>query len=386
MTFRYQVVSSSSECARALANGELARTQKEIEREIRETFAKPEYGLNLVGVIKEGIALEDKKCVLELLTSTYRLIDLCDRATLMQSIARFISDEQTKPAQKELEKSLAKWREKSAALLQPVIAQAESEVYEAKASGEPAVAAVPQEPVPPAENTATRGRPSLKRKRPAEEQQAAQGKKPARWAVVDALEIALPSSCEKSVLERPCMAAAVGLEKSLRMVEADDALDMLRCQLITSHAVRTQVQKRDKREQEQDRRLLRSTGPIISKDNSVLDMANRYRRQYAALRALGYTDDLKYKALPPTDVKPFVAGFVDQRLGDSRETPSWIWNEMNFLNTEDVVQNFQKYAEAGMCSVIPGYQILTGDHSDQGALVPHECSQVEMGRRARGCA
>ena len=173
MTFRYQVVSSSSECARALANDKLVRTQKEIEQEIHKTFAKPEYSLNFVGVIKERITLEDKKCVLELLTSTYQLIDLCNRATLMQSIAHLIFNEQTKPAQKKLEKSLAKWREKSAALLQPVIAQAESEIYEAKASDELAVAAVPQKPILLAENTAIRGRPNFKRKHSAEEQQAA---------------------------------------------------------------------------------------------------------------------------------------------------------------------------------------------------------------------
>ena len=77
------MVSSSPECVRKLANSELAWTQKEIEREIYETFTKPEYSLNLVEVIKEGIALKDKKCILELLTSTYQLIDLYDRATLM---------------------------------------------------------------------------------------------------------------------------------------------------------------------------------------------------------------------------------------------------------------------------------------------------------------
>ena len=54
-----------------------------------------------------------------------------------------------------------------------MIAQAESEIYEAKASGELAVAAVPQEPVLLAENTATCKRPNFKRKHPAEEQQAA---------------------------------------------------------------------------------------------------------------------------------------------------------------------------------------------------------------------
>ena len=117
------------------------------------------------------------------------------------------------------------------------------------------------------------------------------------------------------------MTAAVGLKKSLYIVEVDDALDMLRCQLIISHAIRTQVQKWDKWEQEQNRRLLRLMGLIISKDNSVLDMANRYKWQYTALHTLGYTNDLKYKALPSTNVKPFVAGFVDQQFGDSREMP-----------------------------------------------------------------
>lgn len=67
----------------------------------------------------------------------------------------FISNEQTKPVQKKLEKSLAKWQEKNATLLQPVIAQTESEVYEAKASGELATAAMLQKPIPPVENIAT---------------------------------------------------------------------------------------------------------------------------------------------------------------------------------------------------------------------------------------
>ena len=56
---------------------------------------------------------------------------------------------------------------------------------------------------------------------------------------------------------------------------------------------------------------------------------------------------------------------------------------MNFLSAENAVQDFQKYAETGMCSVISDYQILTGVHSNQDALISHECSQIEMERRAR---
>ena len=63
-----------------------------------------------------------------------------------------------------MEKSLAKWQENSATLLQPVIAQTVSKVHKAKASGKPTVAAVFQDLVPLAGNTVTHRREGLKQK------------------------------------------------------------------------------------------------------------------------------------------------------------------------------------------------------------------------------
>ena len=55
--------------------------------------------------------------------------------------------------------------------------------------------------------------------------------------VVNALEIALSSLCEKSVLKHLYIAVAVRLKKSLCIVKVDNALDILQCQLIISYAI-----------------------------------------------------------------------------------------------------------------------------------------------------
>ena len=122
-------------------------------------------------------------------------------------------------------------------------------------------------------------------------------------------------------------------------------MDLLRTHLITSRVYQEQVKKVDKRAKDDLARTTRNMSPFVSKDKNVQDSANMYRRAYAALRNLGYNDELRFKALENEDVQPFAMGFIDQKLGLSKEKISWIWHELNFVSTEDLAENFQKYAE-----------------------------------------
>ena len=74
-------------------------------------------------------------------------------------------------------------------------------------------------------------------------------------------------------------------------------MDLLRTHLITSRVYQEQVKKVDKRAKDDLARTTRNMSPFVSKDKNVQDSANMYRRAYAALRNLGYNDELRFKAL-----------------------------------------------------------------------------------------
>ena len=69
----------------------------------------------------------------------------------------------------------------------------------------------------------------------------------------------------------------------------------------------------------------------------------------------------------------------------SKAQPSWIWQRLQFLNTEDVAQNFDKYAQSGEHGLWGGlHPNINGDAmhiSNRSPLVQNQCTKISMGGR-----
>ena len=162
----------------------------------------------------------------------------------------------------------------------------------------------------------------------------------------ESIQIPLPSSCPADVQKRDCLRAAVLIEISLRKKQADSALDLLRSHLITSYSFREQAKKNKKKAQTGRNYDLRSQSKMIAKNKNVRRAAAEYRRQHAALKTLGASDD-DYPELAPTDVKAFTVRTQDQELGDSKKGPSWIWQKVEFVSADKLSAKFVEYTEKG---------------------------------------
>ena len=189
------------------------------------------------------------------------------------------------------------------------------------------------------------------------------------WTRANAISVVLPSSCvgcalgemcaarkvgpgrgvrcKGCVLDQACLKAAVDVEVGLRKGQANDALDDLRTHLITNEVVNASIKKRSKRANEGKGMTTRYMGTIISKNENILLAAAEYRRAYRALRALKAPLGDDFKPLPAQAVRPFVMSGEEQRLGGSKAQPSWIWQNLSFLDTGEVMKDFEKYTEAG---------------------------------------
>lgn len=213
---------------------------------------------------------------------------------------------------------------------------------------------------------------SQKRKRgegPFKVQKKARREPTVMWVRADAISVVLPSSCVGCVLgarcaarkldsgrgvrcqgcvqDQACLRTAVEVEVGLRKGQANDALDDLRTHLITNEVVNANIKKRSKRAKEGKAMTTRHVHTIIAKSENILVAAGEYRRAYRALVALKAPLGDEFKPLPPQAVRPFVTSGEDQRLGDSKAQPSWIWQNLRFLDTGEVMKDFEKYTEAG---------------------------------------
>lgn len=167
--------------------------------------------------------------------------------------------------------------------------------------------------------------------------------RPAMALELLATRIDLPSSVHRIIRKHPAMKAAVDMEMGLREHQAHDALDDLRTQLITSAGMRQK-----KQEVSGQNRTTRAAGAIIRKNKAVQAAAASYRRARGALLALGMsTKDEEFRELRKEDVKAFTVLAEEQLLGDSKKSPSWIWENLEFIDArgEGAVK---EYFEEGM--------------------------------------
>ena len=123
------------------------------------------------------------------------------------------------------------------------------------------------------------------------------------------------------------MHMCVEVEKKLREGQANDALEDLRSQLITSYAL-----QQEKKKVTGQKRTTRQLAAIGRKKRAIEVAAERYRRARGALICLGMSEDDKtFKELKKEDVKAFVVYTADQQLGDSKKESSWIWEDLSFV-------------------------------------------------------
>ncbi|GJE98479.1 hypothetical protein PsYK624_147110 [Phanerochaete sordida] len=170
-----------------------------------------------------------------------------------------------------------------------------------------------------------------------------------RWKAINDIEIILPSSLMMRARQRECMADAVEIEIALRVGQANEALTALRTHLITSYTFKNRAPVVDQKKMKQGQYMsTRSKTVIHSKDQKIQGSANEYRRAYSALISLGYEDkENRLKPLEKDDIKAFVVSMGDQELGYSKGNvkSSWIWQELEFLDTDEVESQFSEYSE-----------------------------------------
>ncbi|KAI0309603.1 hypothetical protein OF83DRAFT_1071807 [Amylostereum chailletii] len=150
------------------------------------------------------------------------------------------------------------------------------------------------------------------------------------WNEVAAACLDLPHHWEKGVWDDRESEAAIKIEKKLWEGQANEALDDLRAQLITSYAMRlgkrtiSGVIKNTREQRKQER-----------KRDAVNKAADRYRRARGALLELGMTaDDKNFRHLATKDVVPFVVALDDEVLGQGKKQPSWLWGDFSFMEKQ----------------------------------------------------
>ncbi|TBU25756.1 hypothetical protein BD311DRAFT_780148 [Dichomitus squalens] len=151
------------------------------------------------------------------------------------------------------------------------------------------------------------------------------------WSEVFDSVVPLPSAYTIDVLVQPSMNEALTLERNLRFVAADHALEDLRTALIGVGYLQL-----DKRTKQRKTHTTRAQAKIQTVQREADKAANQYRRHRLALLALGMDgSDPRYKILTSKQVVPFSMESDRSTVGQSSVATSWIWENFVFTATED---------------------------------------------------
>ncbi|PIL33158.1 hypothetical protein GSI_04608 [Ganoderma sinense ZZ0214-1] len=151
----------------------------------------------------------------------------------------------------------------------------------------------------------------------------------------------LPSSYVDKVLSKPSMSEPVTIERNLRCVAADHALEDLRTALIGVGYLQL-----DKRSKQRKTHTTRAQGKIQTAQREADKAAEEYRRHRTALLALGMEpSDPRYQILNPHDVVPFSMASDRTTVGQSRQRTSWIWENFIFAAPEEGEGDFADFHE-----------------------------------------
>ena len=261
----------------------------------------------------------------------------------------------------ELQKAIEEWSPKYAAVIAPRITAALSEMVGKypNLSSAGFMAIDESNGCSAADDEDEDGNPLLvpigktlgKRKRAAQDV-APQRKRSPLYEATLGIDIVLPSSCERGVWKHDGMQELREIEVKLRAGQANDALNLLRTELITSYAFTQERRTLTGRGQE-----LRSMTQALKKLQGVRRAAAAYRRAYSALSNLGWIElpgnapdpgeEPEYRELNWSDVVPLVIEVEAQKLGDSKKGPSWIWYNLKFIDNNDM--DFRAVCIDGEC-------------------------------------
>lgn len=145
-------------------------------------------------------------------------------------------------------------------------------------------------------------------------------------AQLDDSTFRLPSDCHSEVRRKPALEDWVNIERALREVQANEALDALRLHLTTYLALK--VRKTEGtgtiHNTESDRRL--------REKREVIDQwKEKYREIRQVLLVLGMPDDNEtYQPLLEEDCKPFTILLSEDKVGKSYKIPTWIWGDFRY--------------------------------------------------------
>ena len=164
---------------------------------------------------------------------------------------------------------------------------------------------------------------------------------------LESIDIPLPSACPAEVRSRPCLQAAVEIEIAGRKKKANEALEWLRTHLITSYSFSKEKAKRNNKAATPGRKYdLRNTSKIRVKNRNIRRAAAAYRLNHAALAVLGVSDP-ELPELKAEHVRPFTALTKDRKLGDSKKPISWIWQRVEFVDSEELKGKFSEFTDKG---------------------------------------
>ncbi|KAH9911315.1 hypothetical protein B0H21DRAFT_704746, partial [Amylocystis lapponica] len=152
----------------------------------------------------------------------------------------------------------------------------------------------------------------------------------ALYSEVEAVHIALPSACDERVIRHACMRKVVDIEHQLRKGAAEDALDDLRTQLITSYAFKV-----DQKNISGQIANTRATAKTRSKWRAVEHAAAAYRRARRVMCRLAGAPTPDVRRLRRSDVRALLLYLADDAPGTNKQRPSWIWDDLSFMEGED---------------------------------------------------
>ncbi|TFK77617.1 hypothetical protein K466DRAFT_445171, partial [Polyporus arcularius HHB13444] len=140
--------------------------------------------------------------------------------------------------------------------------------------------------------------------------------------------IALPSSYHPLITSRSCMRSFVELESDFRRAEALNKLEDVRTAVISREVIKLHKMKFSGKGI-----TTRNRSMIQEAEQGVTQTANRYRRHWVALRALGF-EDASLRPLAKDDLARFDVS-TERDLGKSKRQTSWIWENFSFVDSAE---------------------------------------------------
>lgn len=182
------------------------------------------------------------------------------------------------------------------------------------------------------QTSTTGGKRAEKRKRLPADIPLKDKKREELWAEINDISVELPSSHHEVIRKHSVMEWAVMIELDLRKKSMESTLEELRMLLITSYGVNIEA-RRHQGQGKQGKRGRNSKARIWA---AVQEAARAYRRVRKLAVLLGMPEnDHVFLPLTNNDVRPFTVMTADQKLGDSRKLPSWIWENINFVDKQN---------------------------------------------------